>query len=169
MQFNSKIHYPSSHNKPHLWSSHPLSNHGFSDDKYSFHADKCSLTLSEDGTYYTIKSTTSETNVVDLKFHRAAPGFVVGKDGTSYYGTDPKEPWGTMVHAFWPRCRVEGTFLTKEGPVDMTGRGCYNFALQGMKPHHAGMSFSSHLSSNTDDEKRPNGPSATSNLRPTRQ
>ncbi|KAI9728164.1 MAG: putative cell survival pathways protein [Chrysothrix sp. TS-e1954] len=136
-QFNSKIHYPPAQKKPNLWNSNPLSNTRFSPDKYSFHADKCTLTLSEDGSSYTIKSTTSENNVVDLKFSRRAPGFVVGRDGTSYYGTDPGQPWGEMRHAFWPRCRVEGTFLTREGAVDMTGRGLFIHALQGMKPHHA--------------------------------
>lgn len=138
-QFNSKIFYPSDQNKSHLWTSDPLSNYGFDKEKYSFHADKCALSLSEDGSFYIIKSTTNLQCVVNLKFSRAAPGFVVGKNGSSTFGTDPQKPWGSMRHAFWPRCKVEGTFMTKDGEINMQGLGCFSHALQGMKPHHAGM------------------------------
>lgn len=62
---------------------------------------------------------------------------MVGKDGTSYYGTDPQQPWGEMHHRFWPRCEVEGTMMTQSGQVDCAGRGMFVHALQGMKPHHA--------------------------------
>lgn len=136
-QFNSKVFYPSEKNKSHLWTSDPLNNYGFDKERYSFHADKCALTLSEDGSFYTIKSTTNLQCVVNLKFSKAAPGFVVGKNGSTTFGTDPQKPWGSMRHAFWPRCKVEGTFMTKEGEIDMQGSGCFIHALQGMKPHHA--------------------------------
>lgn len=136
-QFNSKIFYPDG-KTPNLWTSDPLHNFGFDDDKHSFFADNVSLDLAEDGSSYTIKSAVNEENMVNLKFTRAAPGFVVGKDGTSYFGTDPEHPWGSMRHAFWPRCTVEGKFITKTGEVDMKGKGLFVHALQGMKPHHAG-------------------------------
>lgn len=101
-----------------------------------FHAEKCSIDLSPDGNAYYFKSNASPSTVVDVKFTRKAPGFVVGKNGTSYFGTDPQKPWGSMKHAFWPRCDVEGDFVTKDGVINMKGRGLFIHALQGMKPHH---------------------------------
>ncbi|KAF2488229.1 survival factor 1 [Neohortaea acidophila] len=134
-QFSSKIFSPNS--TQHLWSSDNLHHFTFSPDKQSFHADNCAMELSEDGKSYTIKSSISKSSIVDLKFTQEAPGLVVGKDGTSSFGTDPKKPWGRMIHKFWPRCRVEGQILTKEGPVDFKGTGIFVHALQGMKPHFA--------------------------------
>ena len=122
-----------------MWSSDTLSGHGFADDQLSFFADDCSMDLSEDGTYYTIKSATNEASIVNLKVTRKAPGFQVGKNGTSYFGTDPENPWGSMRHVFWPRCDAEGIIITKDGSVDFKGRALFIHALQGMKPHHAGM------------------------------
>ena len=75
--------------------------------------------------------------IVNLKVTRTSPGFQGGKTGTSLFGTDLENPWGSMRHAFWPRCVAEGTITTKDGPVDFTGRAMYAYALQGMKPHHA--------------------------------
>ena len=72
-----------------------------------------------------------------MKVTRAAPGVQGGKTGTSLFGTDPKNPWGSLRHAFWPRCTAEGTITTKEGPVDFKGKALYSYALQGMKPQHA--------------------------------
>lgn len=77
------------------------------------------------------------TAVVNLTVKKAAPGFVCGKDGKTLFGTDLSNPWGSMRHAFWPRCTAEGTVLTKEGPVDFKGKALFIHALQGMKPHHA--------------------------------
>ena len=139
-QFSSKI-FSESQDQQHLWSSDNLSNVAFSSDKQDFTADGCSMTLSEDGKSYTIKSTNSKTSIVDLKFIQSTPGVVVGKDGTSYFGTDPKNPWGRMIHKFWPKCRVEGQILTQDGPVDFTGSGIFIHCLQGMKPHFAGSYF----------------------------
>ena len=136
-QFNCKIFYPNN-DKPFLWASDPLENYGFDEDQFSFYADGVSVELSEDGSFYTIKSAVNENSLVNLKFTRAAPGFVGGKDGITNYGTDPKNPWGSMRHAFWPRCTVEGSVITKDGEIDLKGRGNFNHALQGMKPHHAG-------------------------------
>ncbi|KAL6829843.1 oxidative stress survival, Svf1-like protein [Trichoderma camerunense] len=135
-QFNAKI-FSRDPAKPHLWCSNPLSNVAFNEDKTSFYADDCAVELSEDGNSYTIKSMNDERALVNLKVTRAAPGFQAGKTGTSLYGTDLKNPWGSMRHAFWPRCSAEGTITTKEGPVDLKGQAIYIYALQGMKPHHA--------------------------------
>lgn len=139
-QFNCKIFAPGNE-KPFLWSSDALSNHGFDDDQYSFYADSLSVELSEDGTVFTIKSAINENSMVDVKITRTAPGFVAGKDGVTNYGTDPKAPWGSMRHAFWPRASVEGRIITKEGELDVKGRAMLSHALQGMKPHHAGKSL----------------------------
>lgn len=136
-QFNTKIFYPDG-KTPNLWSSDPLSNPDFDDDKLSFYADGCAITLNEEANSYTIKSATNEASIVNLTVTRTAPGFHVGKDGKTYFGTDPKKPWGSMRHAFWPRCQVEGSIITKDGDVDFKGRGFFSHALQGMKPHHAG-------------------------------
>ncbi|KAH1494840.1 hypothetical protein LV164_005445 [Aspergillus fumigatus] len=135
-QFNSKI-FNLKGDQPHIWHSDPLYNFMFDENMLSFGADNLALTLNEEGTAYTIKSAVNEDSLVNLTFTRTAPGFVVGKDGTSYFGTDPANPWGSMMHAFWPRCRVEGTITTKEKTYDLTGRGMFIHAIQGMKPHHA--------------------------------
>jgi hypothetical protein len=79
----------------------------------------------------------NEKSIVNLTVTRVAPGFQVGKDGKSHYGTDPKAPWGSMRHVFWPRNTTEGTIVTEDGPIDFTGKGLFIHALQGMKPHHA--------------------------------
>lgn len=137
-QFSSKI-LSKEPGQPHLWASDNVSNFSFSKDMQNFKADGCSMDLSEDGTSYTIKSSTNKSSIVDLKFTQTTPGFVAGKNGTSTFGTDPKKPWGRMKHIFWPRCQVEGTILTQKekGPVDFKGRGMFVHALQGMKPHFA--------------------------------
>lgn len=137
-QFNSKILYPDE-SKSSLWCSTPLENLDFSEDKTSLYADDCAIELSEDGTFYTIKSMNDERSLVNLKVTRTAPGFVAGKTGRTVYGTDPAHPWGHMRHAIWPRAVVEGTITTKDdGPIDFAGgRAFCVHAIQGMKPHHA--------------------------------
>jgi hypothetical protein len=137
VQFSCKLFYPNNE-KPALWNTDPLSNYGFDEEQHSFFADGVSIELSEDGDFYTIKSAVNENSMVNVKFARTAPGFMGGRDGTSNYGTDPKAPWGSMHHHFWPRARVEGSIITKEGEVSVNGRGMFSHALQGMKPHHAG-------------------------------
>ncbi|KAJ5098438.1 survival factor 1 [Penicillium argentinense] len=134
--FNTKI-FNLQGNGDHVWHSDPLTNFMFDEHMLSFGADNMTITLNEEGDSYTIKSTVNPNSLVDLKFTRKAPGFAVGKNGTSYFGTDPKNPWGSMSHAFWARCAVEGTITTKEKTYDLTGRGVFIPALQGMKPHHA--------------------------------
>ncbi|KXS98314.1 hypothetical protein AC578_6841 [Pseudocercospora eumusae] len=135
-QFSSKV-FAREAGKPHVWASDNLDHFEFSKDKQNFKAKNVSMDLTEDGKSYVIKSSVNKNSIVDLKFTQSAPGFVVGKDGVTRYGTDIKQPWGKMKHAFWPRCRVEGTILTKDGPVDMKGVGLFIHALQGMKPHFA--------------------------------
>lgn len=140
-QFNTKVFNLKDDGKPHLWCTTPLSNHSFSDDMTAFYADDCAVELSEDGTSYTIKSMTDERAIVNIKVTRTTPGFHAGKTGTTLFGTDLSDPWGTMRHAFWPRCQTEGTITTPDGPVDVKGRCLFVHALQGMKPHHAAASW----------------------------
>lgn len=80
---------------------------------------------------------TNPKSIVSLTVTRIAPGFQVGTDGKTYFGTNPAQPWGSMRHAFWPRNTVEGTIVTEDGPIDFKGRCLFIHALQGMKPHHA--------------------------------
>lgn len=115
-----------------------LDNFGFDDDKFSFYADGCAITLSNDAKSYTVKSAINEESIVNLTVTQTAPGFLVGQDGKTFFGTNPNAPWGVMRHAFWPRCRVEGSIATKTGNVNFAGRGLFVQGLQGMKPHHAG-------------------------------
>lgn len=75
--------------------------------------------------------------IVNLTIKRTAPGFQAGSTGKTLFGTDLKNPWGTLRHAFWPRCSAEGTITTSEGAIDMKGKAIFIMALQGMKPHHA--------------------------------
>ena len=121
-----------------MWSSDALDQADFDADKLSFHADGCAVTLAEAGDSYTIKSVVNEESIVNLTVSRITPGFHVGRDGKSYFGTDPTKPWGSMRHAFWPRCQVQGSIITKSEEIDFRGRGLFIHALQGMKPHHAG-------------------------------
>jgi hypothetical protein len=137
LSFNTQVYFLDDPSK-NLWSSDTLTNWKISEDKYDLSADKLSITLSEDGSSFHIKSSTNLQSIVDLKFTRTVPAFVVGEDGVTNYGTDPKAPWGNMRHAFWPRCNVEGSILTKTGEIKMDGRGLYIHAIQGMKPHHCG-------------------------------
>lgn len=118
-----------------------MSDYLFDEDMLSLGADNLSVALNEEGRQYTIKSAVNADNLVNLTVTQAAPGFVAGKDGTTYFGTDHANPWGSMQHAFWPRCTVAGTITTKEKTYDFNkGRGFYVHALQGMKPHHGGES-----------------------------
>ncbi|KAK5998611.1 Survival factor 1 [Cladobotryum mycophilum] len=135
-QFNTKV-FSKDPAKPHLWCSTPLNNVDFGEDKHSFYADDCAVELSEDGNSYTIKSMNDERAIVNIKITKAAPGFHAGKTGKTLFGTDLAHPWGTMRHAFWPRCVSEGTITTKDGPLNIKGQAIYVYALQGMKPHHA--------------------------------
>ncbi len=135
-QFNTKIFYPDG-KTPNLWSSDALDGHGFDDRQLSFYADGCAITLNEEGTSYSVKSATNEASIVNLTVTRTAPGFQVGSNGKSFFGTDPQHPWGSVKHAFWPRCRVEGSIITKSGEIDFKGKALFIHALQGMKPHHA--------------------------------
>ncbi|PGH14127.1 hypothetical protein AJ79_03244 [Helicocarpus griseus UAMH5409] len=134
--FNSKI-YSTDGKSPHKWCSDSIHNYMFDEDMLSFGGDNIALTLNPEGDTYTVKSAMNEQSLVNISLKRTAPGFVAGRNGTSTFGTDPQNPWGSMRHAFWPRCEVEGSIITPEREIDFKGRGLFIHALQGMKPHHA--------------------------------
>ena len=137
-QFNCKIF---SEDKNHLWCSTTLDNVDISADKNNFYADDLAVELSEDGNSYTIKSANDERAIVNLTISKAAPAWHAGTTGKTLFGTDLENPWGSMRHAFWPRCRAEGTITTKDGAVDFAGKALHIYCLQGMKPHHAAASW----------------------------
>ncbi|KAL7266121.1 putative cell survival pathways protein [Rhizina undulata] len=134
VQFNCKVFYPDGKI---MWSSKAVTNHWFDEEKLSFFADDLAVTLSETGDSYSIKSMVDKDVAVNLKISRLAPGFKVGKDGKSIYGTDPQYPWGAIRHVFWPRNSLEGTIVANGETLDFKGKAMYVMALQGMKPHHA--------------------------------
>jgi Svf1-like N-terminal lipocalin domain len=141
VQFNTQIFYLDG-KTPALWCSDPLDTWGVENDGLNFKSDKCSIELNEAGDAYTIKSSTNNRAVVNVTFTRSAPPIVIGENGTSYYGPDPKKPWGSMRHSFWPRCEVKGSIFTQSGEFKTDGTGVYVHALQGMKPQHCGTFFS---------------------------
>lgn len=134
-QFNTKIFDYDGPGK-HLWTSDPLSDYGFDESQTNFYAENVAVELNETGDTYTIKSAVNESNIVNLTIKRTAPGFQVGKDGTSYYGTDPENPWASMRHAFWPRANVTGTMQTSKKTYQIVGKAFLSYAIQGGKPHH---------------------------------
>lgn len=103
-----------------------------------FNAHNIFISLNEDATEYTIHSEVSEDSIVDIKVKRVADGFKIGETGTSLYGEDDKNPWGSMRHVFWPRASMSGTIKVKGVDVELHDElSMYVMALQGMKPHHA--------------------------------
>ncbi|KAI5296473.1 putative cell survival pathways protein [Ascosphaera acerosa] len=122
---------------PHHWNQDTIYDYMFDEELYSFGGENLAVELSADGTAYTIKSAVNEATMINVTVTRTAPAFCAGRNGTTYYGTDAAHPWGTMRHAFWPRCRCEGTIVTPQREIDFTGQAFYVHALQGMKPHHA--------------------------------
>jgi hypothetical protein len=135
-QFNSKIF---DHDGPgkHLWCQDALSNFGFDEAQTGFFADSVAVELNTEGDTITIKSASNEANLINITIKRSTPGFQIGKDGTTHFGTDPEKPWGSVFHRFWPRCTVTGKMQTESKTYDMKGKGLLSKALQGMKPHHA--------------------------------
>ncbi|KAK8441299.1 hypothetical protein B9J08_02612 [Candidozyma auris] len=123
-----------------IWTSTALEN--FRAEGSNFYADNLSFEISEDGTTYHLKSHVCEDSMVDLTVKRLAPGVIFGKDGMTLYGEDVENPWGSMRHAFWPRCSVSGTLKLKNSvKIDVDGFTMFVMALQGMKPHHAAKSW----------------------------
>lgn len=122
-----------------IWTSTKLEN--FRIDGSNFYADNLSIEISPDNKQYVFKSSVTEESVVELEVTKVVPGVIFGKDGTTYYGDDIANPWGSMRHLFWPRCDVKGTVKTPTKTIDIEGYTMFVMALQGMKPHHAAKSW----------------------------
>lgn len=121
--FNTKI-FNLKGDVEHIWNTNPLSNFMFDEGMHSFGADNLTITLNEEGDAYHIKSTVNPDSIVDLKFTRKAPGFVVGKDGTSYFGTDPKNPWGSMSTVSGPVAPWRAPSPLRRRPTTWTAAEC---------------------------------------------
>ncbi|ANB12475.1 Svf1p [Sugiyamaella lignohabitans] len=145
-----------------VWTSTHLEN--FVAKGTEFTADGLSISLNESEDEYTITSVVNEESLVELKIKRESDGFKIGADGTSVYGEDLNNPWGSMRHVFWPRCLASGKIVVNSkgnnGTDNVDGSAAsstdapaadrdqleiafnnesamYVMALQGMKPHHA--------------------------------
>lgn len=136
-QFTFRLFHKSNEDDLLVWTSTKLDN--FKTDGANFYADKLSIELH--GDEYVLKSAVNEQSVVNLTMKRLVPGVVFGKDGTTYYGDDIANPWGSMRHLFWPRCSVTGTVETEGKTIPIEGLTMFVMAMQGMKPHHAAKSW----------------------------
>ncbi|EGV60175.1 Putative cell survival pathways protein [Yamadazyma tenuis] len=127
--------------KNNLWTSTHLEN--FRTEGSNFYADNMSIEFNEDGTEVILKSDVNPDSVVEFTMKRLVPGVIFGGDGTTLYGEDVEEPWGSMRHCFWPRCEVSGTIVSKalDTTLEINGLTMFVMALQGMKPHHAAKSW----------------------------
>lgn len=109
----------------------------------NFYAKDLQIELAEDKDEYHVISNVTEESKVDLVFTKLAPAAKIGKDGTTIYGDNVEEPWGTMRHVFWPRNSVKGKITSKDPETgdfkefDIEGLSMFVMAMQGMKPHHA--------------------------------
>ncbi|RLV91228.1 Survival factor 1 [Spathaspora sp. JA1] len=118
-----------------IWTSTKLEN--FRLEGPNFFADGISLELVDNKTF-NLKFTTNPDSLVELSMTRLTDGVIFGDDGFTFYGEDPEQPWGSMRHAFWPRCSVVGKISTPTATdVEIDGYTMFVFAMQGMKPHHA--------------------------------
>lgn len=143
-QFTFRLYNYKGNHDENIWTSTKLEN--FRIEGSNFYANDLSIELSEDNTTYELKSNVNKASVVNLKIQRIVPGVIFGKDGTTLYGDDVTNPWGSMRHVFWPRCKVTGTIGTEsslgsEEVFNIDGYTMLVMALQGMKPHHAAKSW----------------------------
>lgn len=118
-----------------LWTSTKLED--FRCEGSNFYANGLSIELDKDNKLYTVKSSVNKDSVVDLTMVKLVPGVIFGDNGTTYYGDDLENPWGSMRHLFWPRCSVTGTVKSGDKVFEIEGYTMFVMALQGMKPHHA--------------------------------
>lgn len=122
-----------------IWTSTHLED--FRTEGSNFYANNLSIEIDENNSLYVLKSAVTEDSVVELTVTRLAPGVIFGKDGSTFYGEDKENPWGSMRHVFWPRCAVTGSVKTKTSEIQINGLTMFVMALQGMKPHHAAKSW----------------------------
>ena len=114
-------------------------------DKRSSKADEFSITHksnpgSEYPESYTIRANLSAELQVSLEVKRPAsiPGYKLGKGakgGYSYFGPDPENAEGYVVHRFWPRFTSAGHVIHNGHAIPIQGPGMFVHAIQGMRPN----------------------------------
>ncbi|KAI0749416.1 oxidative stress survival Svf1-like protein [Daedaleopsis nitida] len=145
IQFTCKIFNP--HTKERTWKSVNVANFvtpppGL--DKRSSKADQYSITYrskpgSDTPESYTITANLDTDLQITLEVARpaGAKGFKIGKGpqgGFSYFGHDPKNAEGYVVHRFWPRYIASGIVVLKGQAIAIKGAGMFVHAIQGMRP-----------------------------------
>lgn len=119
-----------------IWKSVKLENFEIVNG-HDFKADGLLIELIGDS-QYKISAKVDDECQVDFTFDKVGDGVKFGNDGTTLYGLDINEPWGSMRHIFWPRSEINGSVLFKGDKIQINNAiGMYVLALQGMKPHHA--------------------------------
>ncbi|KAI0787785.1 oxidative stress survival Svf1-like protein [Fomes fomentarius] len=146
IQFVCKMYNPNT--KERIWKSINVTNFvtpppGL--DKRSSKADQFSIThKSKPGTdtpeSYTITANLDNELQITLDISRpaSAPGFKIGKGpkgGFSYFGPDPKNPEGYVIHRFWPHDFASGLIVHKGQAKSVKGPGMFVHAIQGMRPN----------------------------------
>ncbi|ESK82244.1 survival factor 1 [Moniliophthora roreri MCA 2997] len=146
IQFTCKIFNPKT--KERIWKSINVSNYvcpAPAHDKRSSKADEFSITYkavpgSDYPESYVIRANPTPELQIFLEVTRPAaiPGFKIGKGdqgGYSYFGPDPKNAEGYVIHRFWPRYKATGHLVIngKANPVE--GPGMFVHAIQGMRPN----------------------------------
>ncbi|KZT20138.1 survival factor 1 [Neolentinus lepideus HHB14362 ss-1] len=114
-------------------------------DKRSSKCDQFTIkhATHEDSDYpesYAINANFSDDLQVSLEIKRpaSAPGFKVGKGpkgGYSYFGPDPENAEGYVIHRFWPRYVGTGHIIHKGQASPIQGPGMFVHAIQGMRPN----------------------------------
>lgn len=89
---------------------------------------------------YTISANVDNDLQIALVVSRPATiaGFKLGnspKGGFSYFGADPAQPEGYVVHRFWPRTVCAGHIIRNGQAIEANGTGMFVHAIQGMRPN----------------------------------
>jgi len=146
IQFTCKIYDPQT--KKSIWKSVNVSNFACpipGRDKRSCKADQFSITHkanpgSDYPETYVIQAHPTDDVQIFLEVSRPAnvPGFKVGNDaqgGYSYFGPDPKNAEGYVIHRFWPQYKSTGHVTLSGQAKSVEGPGMFVHAIQGMRPN----------------------------------
>ncbi|KAI0956205.1 hypothetical protein AcV7_006661 [Taiwanofungus camphoratus] len=146
VQFTCKIYNPNTKEK--IWKSVNVANFvtpppGL--DKRSSKSDQFSIIHksnpgSETPESYSIRANVSDDLQISLDITRpaSAPGWKIGKGpkgGFSYFGHNPENADGYVVHRFWPRDYASGMVIRKGQAQSVKGPGMFVHAIQGMRPN----------------------------------
>ncbi|KZV89004.1 oxidative stress survival, Svf1-like protein [Exidia glandulosa HHB12029] len=135
------VHVYNPNTKERIWSSTNVS--GFTADGRSCKADEFSIVHNPSPTVpgaaesYTITARPSRDVQVSVTVSRTAdaPGWKLGKDGKSLYGSNPEKPEGYVLHRFWPRTTATGHVVYKGKAITVDAVGMLVHAIQGMRPN----------------------------------